>query len=82
MRKFRCITPTAELLSKKETFKEVLDSHDWEMDKVDPERHDQILAKIHCSKCGLERIFIVSNIQESAGKAAKIREQEKLNQQL
>ena len=66
--KFTCIVPTIELLSNDDTFLLVLNSHSWKVDKVEPmgQTSDQILARIHCSLCNLERTFIVSNILESA----------------
>jgi hypothetical protein len=74
VKRFSCIAPTIELLSNKESLLQVLQSHDWEVDRTEPSGQDAFLVKIHCANCGLERIFIVSNIEESAKRAAEYRE--------
>ena len=74
VKQFSCIAPTIELLSNKETLLQVLGSHDWEVDRTEPSGQDGILSKIHCANCGLDRIFIVSNIEQSAKRASEYRE--------
>jgi cytochrome b len=73
---FLCLSPNTGLLSTKEGQRQVLNSHDWEIDKLEAQNSDSILSKVHCSICGLERIFIVSNINESAIKAAQVKEEQ------
>jgi hypothetical protein len=69
-----CIIPTVDLLSNKQTLLQVLQSHDWEVDKTETHGQDGILSKIHCANCGLERIFIVSNIEDSTKRAKEFRQ--------
>ena len=68
-----CITPTFESLQKEEDISKVLGSHSWLVDKTERYGEDGFLTKIHCINCGLERLFITANIQESAKKAREIR---------
>jgi hypothetical protein len=46
---FICIIPTPDLLSDKAKLQEILSSHDWDIDRAQPQG-DQILVKIHCSR--------------------------------
>ncbi len=75
-RKFLCIAPSEDLLSTSEGLYELLNSHDWKIDKVEVQSPDQIFSRIHCAICGLERVFIVSNIESATMKAAKIRDEQ------
>lgn len=70
---FACISPTFELVSNEETLSKVLRSHTWSVEKAEPYGTDGFLTKIVCSKCGLERTAIVSNIEESAKRALENR---------
>ena len=70
---FSCATPTVEILSKTENLSRVLETHAWEVDKSEAHGDDGILLRIHCANCGLKRISIISDIQESAKKARESR---------
>jgi hypothetical protein len=74
---FPCIVPTLEVLSNKKTLQELMNSHDWEVDKVEPSGSDGFLVRIHCSRCELTRVFILSDIADSALRAQKFRTQMK-----
>ena len=77
-KKFTCITPTGELLSKKDTSLEMFNSHDWEIVHTEVQSVNQIMSRVRCSICGLQRIFIVSDIEDSAKRASQYREKQKL----
>jgi hypothetical protein len=76
-KKFNCVVPTVELLSKKDTLASIIESHEWQVDKTEALGDDQILVKAHCAICELNRIFIMSNIIDSSKRASQIREAEK-----
>ncbi len=61
--------PSATLLGRKETFRSVVDSHDWEVDRSEEFAKDNILVRMHCPNCGLTRTMIISDIPESAQRA-------------
>ena len=64
--KFPCLVPTLENLSRGNTLLQVLDSHTWQVDRLESQaKGDEIFVKIHCSLCGLEKVFIISNILEN-----------------
>jgi hypothetical protein len=70
---FLCVTPTFELVSKEDTLSRVLRTHTWQVEKAEHYGTDGFLTKIVCIKCGLQRIAIVSNIEESAKRASENR---------
>jgi hypothetical protein len=61
-------------LSTKEGLYELLNSHNWDTDKLESRGTDEIFMSIHCSICGLKRVFIVSDIEASTMKASQLRE--------
>ncbi len=71
---FRCATPIVDILSKTENLSRVLESHVWEVDKSETYGNDGILLRVHCKNCGLRRISIISDIQESTKRAREYRE--------
>jgi hypothetical protein len=68
-----CVTPTFELVSKEDTLSAVLETHTWQVEKAERYGTDGFLTKIVCTKCGLQRTAIVSNIEESTIRAAENR---------
>jgi hypothetical protein len=74
---FACVTPTFELVSKEDTLSWVLGTHTWQVEKAERYGTDGFLTKIVCMKCGLQRTAIVSNIEESAKRAAENRRNER-----
>lgn len=67
--KLRCIAPTADLLRNINMYHEILQSHQWIIDRSEEYGSDNILVKLHCSLCGLSRMMIISDIMESAKRA-------------
>jgi hypothetical protein len=78
---FLCATPTLELVSNEETLSKVLRSHLWEVEKAERYGEDGFLTRIECVRCGLKRIAIVSNIEESA-RRARVQRSERRSQHL
>jgi hypothetical protein len=60
----------------KEGMSQILLSHDWDIDKVEPQGRTLSSQRIHWSICGLKRIFIRSDIEERALKASSVRTEE------
>jgi hypothetical protein len=71
---FICIIPTIELLSDAESALAMFNSHDWEIEKVEPQGDMNIIFQIHCKNCGLNRISIISDILDSAKRANEYRQ--------
>jgi hypothetical protein len=79
-KKFLCITPTREIISSNNTFWEFINSHNWDIDRTEyKDDGDQLLAQVHCARCGLDRVIIISDIKDSAKNASAQREVEKLH---
>jgi hypothetical protein len=70
-----CSIPTVENLHSGANVEKILGSHEWIADRIEPQgsEQDAILLKVHCKNCGLERISIISDIQDSAKKAEEYR---------
>jgi len=43
------------------------------VDRSEPHGRDGILTRIHCINCGLERVSILADIEESAKRASDFR---------
>jgi hypothetical protein len=68
--RFSCITPTAEQLREPSIISEVVESHSWKVEESNP-HGDGFIVRMHCANCGLGRIFIIYNVEESAKKSKK-----------
>lgn len=75
---FRCATPTLELVSNEATLSKVLRTHTWKVEKAERYGEDGFLTRIECVRCGLRRVAIVSNIEDSAKKATELRQNMKI----
>ena len=75
---FPCATPTLELVANEETLSKVLRTHTWKVEKAERYGEDGFLTRIECVRCGLRRVAIVSNVEDSAKKARELRQEMKI----
>jgi hypothetical protein len=66
-----CIIPTFETIRNGKSLA-CLDSHNWKLERKEKFGEDGILFRARCNNCGLQRISIIDNLKESAGKAKGI----------
>ena len=69
-----CMTPTLEIAERIEDLERIMDTHSWQVVKSESYGGDAILFKLICTKCGLVRLSIVSDIEDSAKRALSLKE--------
>ena len=69
-----CITPTVELAKKIEDLDRIMNTHSWQVVKSESYGGDAIMFRLSCTKCGLVRLSIVSDIEDSAKRALSLKE--------
>jgi hypothetical protein len=79
-KEFPCTVPTVELLSVNENLTPVLESHSWEVNRCESYGRDGILLSVHCVNCGLKKLSIISDIEESAKRAVEYRKRNSYSQ--
>ena len=63
-----CIPPRLPEINDSRFSEEMMESHNWAVDKNETYGEDGILARSHCSRCGLGRLMILHNLDESSKK--------------
>jgi hypothetical protein len=69
--KRRCIVPTLPDMDNSSFMNEMMASHEWVVDKNESYGIDGILTRNHCSRCGMGRLMILYNLENSQGSASK-----------
>lgn len=64
----KCIVPNLSDMNDSSFSRYMMDSHVWVTEKNEAYGEYGILVRDHCSNCGLERIMILHNIDESLPK--------------
>jgi hypothetical protein len=64
----RCLVPMLPAVKNADQIRAIENSHDWIVDKIEPYGTQDVLARQHCSRCGLGRVSIFYDIDASANK--------------